>query len=720
MLFATCNNACTSSTPSDTSKDMTNNGACEDGGEDSVSSVCTLGNDCLDCGPRLTYQSPDPPSPPFSPCVEQELKYFTSQRMADTYCTIQASHYLNYKCVVAPASASDLAASSETFTCYDNSDFQGVCVDGVNACPLRDVTEQEHCQQLCAALADCKAYIWYADNDECYPMMNVYDYVVNQFIANWYGAVGCVRTWYHDVHGVTLNVQSRSRVLMDYEEVDVALALAPRAIGDYKDVHTELSIFDAKSRSERLGEMLRTKRQNLTGSRDANGSVPYAEAKRQNMARQAAMQAYRDRKPHRERMALQHIASNRSRRELRHKELIYCWPDGRQFNDLYEGEEDPINTYIGYERCGSQVCTPGVDDPQLCQDTAEGYGCFIPTEECCQAQYQLSYTDLTGGRVQFLCSWRYEYERGHTFRWENGYDGYVDCGLFLDHFDEADSCRLLFSSQPDHSLNFVPLDYFYNYDSVSQSQQRNDYCPTARTQMQYCCSEVCALWPVPSSSFYGAPEVYPFQPDCRDEFGHPHQWSIAAHSDPALPKNVDGTCKYQAFSPPPPTFDPADQGLTYAIEIEGYTFIECPASPFAADAGAPSEACCLQACQSNYYIQSDLCQQYYGDCVILNDYTGFVDCTAAYWWWPQEINNLIQCCDDQCELSNVRYGFPMASLGCLSNPTVPPCGTKLPSPSPSRPPPSSPPPPPPPPGPRFPPATNVYSVRECMLDIFGR
>ena len=94
---------------------------------------------------------------------------------------------------------------------------------------------------------------------------------------------------------------------------------------------------------------------------------PYEEAKRRNTAVQLAMQAYRDRKPHRERMALEHIASNRSRRELRHNELIYCWPDGRQFSDLYPGEEDPDNTYLGYERCGSQPCTPGVDDPELCQ-----------------------------------------------------------------------------------------------------------------------------------------------------------------------------------------------------------------------------------------------------------------------------------------------------------------------------------------------------------------
>ena len=701
MLFATCYNACTSATPSNSALDMTNNGACEDGGEDSVSSVCLLGNDCLDCGPRLTYQSPDPPSPPFAPCVNQELQYFTDQRIATTYCDIRSqSYYQSYKCVVAPGTGAELAsASSETFTCYTNAIFTGICVHDLLACPLQDVMDQEHCQQLCSALVDCKAYEYYANNNECYPKMNVGSHTIYEQPGDFFAdAVSCVRTWYHDVLGMTLHT---SRRMLDMDPVDVTLALAPRAIGDYKDIHTQLSIFDANTRSRRLGEMLRAKSRNSTEDLDPNASVPYVEAKRRNMARQAAMQAYRDRKPHRERMALEHIASNRSRRELRHNELIYCWPDGRQFNDLYEGEEDPVNTYVGYERCGSQPCTPGVDDPQLCQDSAEGYGCEIPTEACCQAQYQLSYTPEEGSHVQFLCSWRYEYERGHTFRWEYEYEGYVNCGMYVEYFDVEDPCTLTFGDK----YSFVPDSY--NYES-----QPFDSCPTAQLQMNYCCSEICGLWPVPSNTFFGAPEIYPFQPECAHYYGYPHQWSIDAHQ--TLSKDWNGNCVTHALSPPPPVFRPADEGLEVAM-ANGYTFNECPAQPFTAS-GGPSESCCLQACQMNYYIQSDLCQQYYGDCVVLNDYTGWVDCTAAYWWRPYLVNDLIQCCDEQCDLSYARYGFPIASLGCLEDSAVPACGTRFPSPSPSRPPPSSPPPPPPPPGPRFPPATNVYSARECMLE----
>ena len=293
----------------------------------------------------------------------------------------------------------------------------------------------------------------------------------------------------------------------------------------------------------------------------------------------------------------------------------------------------------------------------------------------------------------------------HTFSWEYQYDGYVNCGFYIDYFDVEDPCTMNWGDR----YSFVP-------DSYNYAEPPYDSCPTAELQMNFCCSEMCGKWPVPSSTFHGAPEIYPFQPECRDYFGHPHLWSIEAHQ--TIPKAYNGHCYTQRFSPPPPVWNPSDVGLNWAMD-NGYTYIECPANPFPPWNGAPSESCCLQACQSNYYVQSTLCQQYYGDCVVLNDYTGWVDCTAAYWWRPYQLNNLIQCCQDQCELSYARYGFPIASIGCKQDPGVPDCGSYIPSPSPLVPPPSAPPPPPPPPGPKFPPATTVFSVRECNLD-FGR
>ena len=54
---------------------------------------------------------------------------------------------------------------------------------------MQDVTEQEHCAQLCSALVDCKAYMYYADLQECYPMMNVNNYVVTEQAGYFYGVV---------------------------------------------------------------------------------------------------------------------------------------------------------------------------------------------------------------------------------------------------------------------------------------------------------------------------------------------------------------------------------------------------------------------------------------------------------------------------------------------------------------------------------------------------
>ncbi|MGZ0214195.1 MAG: hypothetical protein ACKVI4_17085, partial [Actinomycetales bacterium] len=43
--------------------DFTHNGICEDGGDGSVDSFCSLGSDAPDCPPRFSYDPPSPPSP---------------------------------------------------------------------------------------------------------------------------------------------------------------------------------------------------------------------------------------------------------------------------------------------------------------------------------------------------------------------------------------------------------------------------------------------------------------------------------------------------------------------------------------------------------------------------------------------------------------------------------------------------------------------------------